>query len=98
MDFGASRRKIKEDVELFKKESPEDAKARRNKYCKRCVYRVADPMKDKNGKDQPYTAGCYYIVIEGKMRPCAPSECKEKGIFVKGKRLTPGQKLQKLHD
>jgi hypothetical protein len=76
---------MERDLDIFLSESEEDAKVRRNKYCKRCVYRASDINRDKNGKDMSYTGGCSYITRTGHMRPCAPSDCYEKGIFVRRK-------------
>lgn len=76
---------MKRDLDIFLSESEKDAKVRRNKYCKRCVYRAFPITRDKNGKEQPYTGGCAYITRTGHMRPCAPSDCYEKGIFVRSK-------------
>lgn len=76
---------IARDVKVFLDEPPDEAQKRRNEYCRKCFYKAGSADKDKNGRDQPYTKGCGYILKTGSIRPCAPSECVAQGIFRKEK-------------
>ena len=68
---------LKRNIKKFKAEDPEAARIRRDTYCKVCVWKVGQV----NGNSEHYTCGCDYIGKTGKIRPCAPSECVEQGIF-----------------
>ena len=76
-NYKRNRKIVERDIKTFKEEDPEAARVRRDTYCKVCIYKVGQV----NGNSEHYTCGCDYIGKTGKIRPCAPSECVEQGIF-----------------
>lgn len=75
--YKMNERILKRNIKKFKSEDPEAARIRRDTYCKVCVWKIGQI----NGNAEHYTCGCDYIGKTGKIRPCAPSECVEQGIF-----------------
>ena len=63
-------------VHVHKLETPEQARERKRTICMTCVY---FPTKSEG------LGYCEYRDIMGTQRPCAPSECVEKGVYIKGK-------------
>lgn len=76
-NYKRNRDVIERDIKIFKEEDEESARIRRDRYCKTCVYKVGE----LNGNNPHYNSGCDYLLKTGHIRPCAPSECVEMGIY-----------------
>ena len=87
--YKMNERILKRNIKKFKAEDPEAARIRRDTYCKVCVWKVGQV----NGNSEHYTCGCDYIGKTGKIRPCAPSECVEQGIFRERKGEKDGKEI-----
>ena len=53
----------------------------KREQCVKCVYRLGC-----TGKANIAESICNYMEIMGHRRPCSPTECIEKGVFVQRKR------------
>ena len=94
MGFAENEAILKRDVKIFKAEDVMDARERRKNVCKKCVYRAFE-LNNNNSNAIVYGNTCNYLFVEGHIRPCAPSNCVDAGIFIKGDRITKPRKATK---
>ena len=91
MGFAENKAILERDVKIFKAEDAIDARERRKNVCGKCVYRAYE-LKNSNTTAIVYGNACNYILVEGHIRPCAPSNCVKEKVFVKGDRITKPKK------
>lgn len=94
MGFAENEAILARDVKIFKAEDVMDARERRKNVCKKCVYRAFE-LNNTNSNAIVYGNTCNYLFVEGHIRPCAPSNCVDAGIFIKGDRITKPRKATK---
>ena len=94
MGFTENEAILKRDVKIFNAEDVMDARERRKNVCKKCIYRAFE-LNSTNSNAIVYGNTCNYIIVEGHIRPCAPSNCVDAGIFIKGDRITKPRKATK---
>lgn len=94
MGFKENEAILARDAKIFKAEDVMDARERRKNVCKKCVYRTFE-LNNTNSNAIVYGNTCNYLFVEGHIRPCAPSNCVDAGIFIKGDRITKSKKVTK---
>ena len=67
------------NLKAYATETAEERSIRQKTVCKKCIYRTRETTLDN---------ACNYITDTGRMRPCAPNECVEKGVFKAGRRIS----------